>query len=206
MTASKPIVTLSLLQIAAWQIDLPQAKSDIVARLPALQRGAVWKPDQIEFLWDSILRCFPIGSILLSNRIEGQSSKISKFGEANPNEPLVTHHILDGQQRCNAIAMAFDLPEYSNSRTQTMLWYDLKGDDEWGKAAHSRKFLFRVTTSAHPWGYDVDESSGRISHSQMEAFRKTYQNAVEMTNIPWLRKVSLGVLRCRYLSVYCCKT
>lgn len=200
MTASKPIVTLSLPQIAAWQIDLPQAKSDIVARLPALQRGAVWKPDQIEFLWDSILRRFPIGSILLSNYIRAQGSKISKFGEANPNEPLVTHHILDGQQRCNAIAMAFDLPEYGNSKIQTMLWYDLKGNDEWGKATHSRKFLFRVTTSAHPWGYDVDESSGRISHSQMEAFRETYQKCcgddqypLVAKSIPWRTTLPIPV-------------
>ena len=41
MSNAKPIEILSLPQIAAWQIDLPQAKSGIIAKLPALQRGAV---------------------------------------------------------------------------------------------------------------------------------------------------------------------
>ena len=51
---------LTLAEIAAWQVSLPPAKPDpIVAALPALQRGAVWKVKQIEELWDSILRRCP---------------------------------------------------------------------------------------------------------------------------------------------------
>ena len=36
-------------------------------KIPELQRGLVWKPAQVELLWDSILRGFPIGSFLLSD-------------------------------------------------------------------------------------------------------------------------------------------
>ena len=35
-------------------------------QLPAIQRGFVWKVSQIERLWDSIFRGYPIGSMMLS--------------------------------------------------------------------------------------------------------------------------------------------
>ena len=36
-----------------------------VLSIPPIQRGFVWKPKQIQDLWDSLLRDMPIGSILL---------------------------------------------------------------------------------------------------------------------------------------------
>lgn len=38
----------------------------MVAALPALQRAAVWNVKQIEELWDSMLRQFPIGAFIVS--------------------------------------------------------------------------------------------------------------------------------------------
>ena len=34
--------------------------------LPALQRGAVWRAHQVEEIWNSLLRGFPIGSFLFT--------------------------------------------------------------------------------------------------------------------------------------------
>ena len=42
--------------------------------IPALQRGLVWKPKQVELLWDSLLRGFPIGLFMLSDVGDGQSN------------------------------------------------------------------------------------------------------------------------------------
>lgn len=39
---------------------------DSEVELPAMQRGFVWKPSQIENLWDSVFREFPMGSFLLT--------------------------------------------------------------------------------------------------------------------------------------------
>ena len=39
----------TLWQIASWTSD----ESEVL--IPALQRGLVWKPRQVELLWDSIL-------------------------------------------------------------------------------------------------------------------------------------------------------
>lgn len=33
--------------------------------IPIIQRGFVWKPEQIAGLWDSLLRGFPIGSFMV---------------------------------------------------------------------------------------------------------------------------------------------
>ena len=60
----------SIFDIEAWQLELQEQQggeksgSSEVITLPTLQRGFVWKPYQIEMLWDSILRGYPIGSLL----------------------------------------------------------------------------------------------------------------------------------------------
>ena len=51
----------TLSQVASW------ADGNSEVTIPALQRGLVWKPEQVEMLWDSILRGFPIGSFLLAD-------------------------------------------------------------------------------------------------------------------------------------------
>jgi uncharacterized protein with ParB-like and HNH nuclease domain len=58
----------SLQQISLW------TKSNSNVSLPALQRGLVWKPAQVELLWDSILRGFPIGSFMFSDITKGDGT------------------------------------------------------------------------------------------------------------------------------------
>ena len=76
----------TLKEIASWQTDITNKESKIT--LPSLQRGFVWKPNQIEKVWDSIFRGYPLGAILMS-------------------EDEITKHklLLDGQQRCTSIAL-----------------------------------------------------------------------------------------------------
>ena len=52
MTTSK---TYSVSEVSSWE-------RDGIVEVPALQRGLVWEPHQVELLWDSILRGFPIGA------------------------------------------------------------------------------------------------------------------------------------------------
>lgn len=58
----------TLWQIASWTSD----ESEVL--IPALQRGLVWKPRQVELLWDSILRDFPFGSFMLSDIVNKEGS------------------------------------------------------------------------------------------------------------------------------------
>jgi len=141
--------TLSnLREIADWQLDAKNAK----VGLPALQRGYVWKPQQVETLWDSLLRGFPVGSFLVADN--GTERK----------------DLLDGQQRATAIAMGFynpwdegQKPDFFSSKFKDIeksvpiLWLDLGfKDNESGGVNNDFIFLPRLVTQSHPWGYRKD--------------------------------------------------
>ena len=85
--------------------------------LPAIQREFVWKPDQIEQLFDSIMRGYPIGSLLFWN-VEPESQSKYQFYEfvRDYHEKSARHNpkanlagvqgltaILDGQQRLTSL-------------------------------------------------------------------------------------------------------
>lgn len=157
---------LTLKDVASWTPIIDWVKADnpeIIAGVPSLQRGAVWEPQQIEMLWDSIMRGFPIGSIVIAKRINNQNDKrqITLAQSAEPTEDS-THHILDGQQRCNAITWGFVDPWNKKLSDDVVLWLDLKPGDRLLKNS-TRKYLFRVTTKAHPWGFRHDDQAGNLT-------------------------------------------
>ena len=124
----------NLQTIADWQLN-PNEES---IELPELQRGFVWKPAQIESLWDSILRGFPIGSFLLSTNADGKN------------------FILDGQQRATSIALGYYNPWQSNKKSfwalknAPVLWVELAPGKE---KTTTQKYVLRLVTQSHPWGY-----------------------------------------------------
>jgi len=103
-------------------ISIKEAMSNIASNyylLPAIQRKFVWSMEQIEMLFDSILRGYPINSFMLwkitSNEIK-QNYKfyqfikdyVQWFGESNPDAPsrlLFSDFcaIIDGQQRLTSL-------------------------------------------------------------------------------------------------------
>ncbi|MGC9259861.1 MAG: DUF262 domain-containing protein [Phycisphaerae bacterium] len=159
------IIDLTLEQIAAWTDGSATGKRlhSCVAKPPSLQRGLVWKPGQIELLWDSILRGFPFGSLVVCKKLENQRTRGADAG--------VTHHLLDGQQRAHAIALGFldDPFQYVSSanhaagKTSMVLWIDLHPHDL--AKSGTRQFLFRLTTQTHPWGYDKYDHAARLGIS-----------------------------------------
>lgn len=170
---------ISLLDIARWQVSglenyLSTSSEAINTDLPALQRGAVWKTKQTEQLWDSILRGFPIGSFILSKAekeaIEdiGKGNFKLKMIDTNTGSSEPTHFLLDGQQRATAIALGFyDI--WSDKKVEDAplaLWLDLSPNESKEAVAHN-KYLFRVTTRAHIWGYQANDPSKRLSANAM---------------------------------------
>lgn len=159
---------LTIEQIASWAGIEVSPPPEIVARVPSLQRGEVWEPQQIELLWDSLLRGFPIGSVVVCKHLHSnlQSDRKQKFAESSvtPNR-----HILDGQQRINAIALGFSDP-FNGNEPQQVLWLDLAPK---GTSNSTRNFWVHMTTTAHPWGYKRDDQANRLSASEI---RKALQN------------------------------
>ena len=123
-------IIYSLRQIAGWLLS-PNEVS-----LPAIQRGFVWRPSQIENLWDSILRDYPIGAFMLTH--EGTNKML-----------------LDGQQRATSIALGFynpwenEINRIGNAKNLPVLWLDVAHKDD----ITTNEFAFRVVTRSHPWGY-----------------------------------------------------
>lgn len=170
---------LSLPEIAAWQVDdIPAHKGTVVADLPALQRGAVWKVQQIEELWDSVLRDFPIGSFILSRpnaTLLRQDFKLQTTNADKPPRPP-THLLLDGQQRATAIALAFDdIWLRKEDAAKAALWVDLAAAPSGRQVA----YVFRVLTRAHPWGYRRSNPQDTLGVSAIREALNAWQAANE---------------------------
>ncbi|PKV75891.1 DUF262 domain-containing protein [Pontibacter ramchanderi] len=149
----------TLIEYVSSFINKHDESYDLI-QLPPIQRNSVWRVDQIEFLWDSILRGFPIGSFLLAPREKGQAAR--KMYDLDQKESSENgYFLLDGQQRTRAILLGFRPNE--NSR----LWIDLNPNMPFGNPAHNnRKFLLRLVTSYQPWGMRDNNPSDKLNEWQ----------------------------------------
>lgn len=147
--------------------------------IPPIQRGFVWKPKQLQDLWDSLLRGMPIGSILLKASVEGDQIKASVEGDQNAG--LTADHgtiksasksgfqLMDGQQRTLAMLLGFP----SQNKAQHKLWIDFSEDGRNGS-----QFQFRVSTVAQPFGFSVDGE--RLSLDERQKARISWENNNEV--------------------------
>lgn len=139
----------SLIDVSEWhkQIELPQ-----------VQRNFVWKSYQIENLWDSLLRGYPVGSFIFA-KINSTSSP----------------SLLDGQQRATSITLAFQSTSSEEkifNANHIHIYIDLKKPNP----NDNRKYIFRVITKSHPWGYRKEDNTKPLD-------RNNIQNALEKYNI-----------------------
>ena len=81
-------------------------------RVPRFQRAFVWKQPDLSALLDSVLRGFPIGSILVWDTEENIEST-SRIGpvEINPRPKGQVGYLLDGQQRVSTLVGTLRLPD-----------------------------------------------------------------------------------------------
>ncbi len=81
-------------------------KENRKVEISTFQRGLVWKPRQIELLWDSILRGFPIGAFTLSE---------SDTSDNNGNK---SWYLMDGQQRFYAIGLGLEDSVWNDNKDE----------------------------------------------------------------------------------------
>lgn len=117
--------------------------------LPAVQRNFVWSPNQIEDLWDSILRGYTIGAFTVYR---------------NTN----LYELLDGQQRATAIVLAFPQIQtvYNNATKVEPSRYKVFIDLLKPPTSDARQFFLRVTTNSHPWGYSLTNNREKLNSAQ----------------------------------------
>tara|TARA_R110000851_G_scaffold42017_4_gene104845 strand:- start:1245 stop:2993 length:1749 start_codon:yes stop_codon:yes gene_type:complete len=122
--------------------------------LPAIQREFVWKPEQIERLFDSLMQEYPFGTFLFW-KVDADTSSTFKFydfvlnyhqrdaahcPDLGPIQQREVVAVLDGQQRLTALniglrgSMAIKLPNrwWTNSEAfpEKTLYLNLLGDTE----------------------------------------------------------------------------
>lgn len=98
--------TLPIKDLAAWR----QAQAEESSRLllPPIQRSVVWSNEQVINYWDSLLRGYPAGMMMV-HRVKKGNSEVSNKGrdadgttcEANKDDFL----LFDGQQRMATILL-----------------------------------------------------------------------------------------------------
>lgn len=127
--------------------------------LPTVQRGFVWRPYQIENFWDSLLRGYPVGAFVFAKK-EGKLD------------------LLDGQQRATSIYLAFcgqDTPcrnsTFKATTKNLQIFIDLGKPD----LADNRKYIFRVITKSHPWGYRRGANQKTLETYKINAARSRYK-------------------------------
>lgn len=143
--------SFSLAEISKW------AEAGSKFDLPNVQRGFVWKAYQIEDLWDSILRKYPIGCFVLSKSIKASEER---------------YGILDGQQRATSIALGFASKTFKKETKQN---YKLFIDLDYNKTEKDDKeFLFRIITKSHPWGYEKKDNSKTLDINKIRKALQLY--------------------------------
>lgn len=124
--------------------------------LPNIQRPFVWKEEQIERLYDSILREYPIGTLLVwktKSKIKRRrfidlyhdNLKLTDFYETETDTPKMM--VLDGQQRLQSLFIGL-----KGSYNKRELFINILSGDL--KAPEDTKYEFRFKdskTTSFPW-------------------------------------------------------
>lgn len=125
-------------EITTGSMKIDRLRSKIIEgniKIPPFQREFVWKQEQVIELLDSIIKDYPIGSILLWETKDDLPSKrnIGGFDLPNPTEDYPINYVLDGQQRVTSIfgVFCYDLENVENEDYDSSIFnivYDVTED------------------------------------------------------------------------------
>ena len=92
-------------------------------RVPRFQRAFVWKQPDLHALLDSVLRGFPIGSILVwdTDKSIETTERIGPV-EIGPHPQGLVGYLLDGQQRVSTLVGTLRLPNNAESTEDSVDW------------------------------------------------------------------------------------
>ena len=154
--------------------------------LPTIQRGLVWRNEQIINYWDSLLRGWFPGVMLVHERAESDATSYSSQGllQHTHGDDLL---LFDGQQRMAAILLGFG--EGPLARTHR-LWVDFD-------TSNSAPFRLRISTVGQPFGYDPGDPNRKLA---LDVRNRRWQGwfqgeaAPDLSPGDRLRQRALGVL------------
>lgn len=102
-------------------------------RVPSFQRGLKWDSSDVQALFDSVYRGYPIGSLLFYQRpAEAESIRVGPLKIGAPEEAKAWW-VVDGQQRLTALtaclARSVPLPDRPEAEDHYVLYFDVDAQE-----------------------------------------------------------------------------
>lgn len=169
----KNIRTVPLHQWLRWAAG--HALQDVQVALPLIQRGFVWKPNQIIALWDTLLQDMPIGALLVSEMAPGANGVTP---DALRERSTTAHHgsqrlaLVDGQQRTLSMLSGWPLPP--GTAFTHRLWVDFADPPRSGE-----RLRLRTTTRNQPFGFQRDDPNLKLAQSERRAAKEAWRHTPE---------------------------
>lgn len=161
---------IAVVLLADWLDWVTQKNKDVFVALPMIQRGSVWKANEIADLWDSLLRGMPIGSLTITCYETETNEMIRPFGETRAQRETIKKgslSLLDGQQR--TLAMCIGWPCEMELKMDKRVWVDF---GQTGVAG--QPFRLRVTTQYQPFGFNQNDQSKKLSRAERRKAREAF--------------------------------
>lgn len=178
------VITKTVAEVLEWTRE--GSKSRLY--LPNIQRSVVWRNNQIINYWDSLLRGYPAGLMMvhrpLASRLRARNTEgaVSEIRECD-------FQLFDGQQRLTALLLGLGEGQLKD---RLKLWIDFGMESPQDS---DFRFSLRISSTGQPFGYRLNspnekyslgersthatewfKSHGGVQLSQNEAFAKVTGN------------------------------
>lgn len=157
------VETFTAQQVVAWTKGVGESR----LFLPPIQRSVVWRNTQVINYWDSLLRGYPAGMMMVH-----RSRRIARTLDGQTlGSGTADFDLFDGQQRLSAILLGHGEGQLTG---RLQLWVDFGV----APAADSGLlFQLRVNSTGQPFGYQAAWANEKPSLGQrsakIEAWKKT---------------------------------
>jgi hypothetical protein len=122
---------------------------DGIIRIPAFQRGFVWKSESVAFLMDSLFRDYPVGNLLLWQTQEklAKERDLGEFELPEPKKEWPIQYVLDGQQRITSVFSVFQTQLTPSVKSD---WLDIYADLDADLSDRENLFLALPASKIEP--------------------------------------------------------
>ncbi len=149
----KTVELMSIGRVAEWFKEKGKGR----LRLPPIQRSFVWRNEQIVNYWDSLMRGYPAGMMMVTPVKPNGARHYGRGLDSKTEELADTEfQLFDGQQRLTALLLG--LGDGSLGRS-LQLWVDIGRP----KGSGDRLYELRINSAGQPFGYRPGEPNAKMS-------------------------------------------
>jgi len=157
LSSNGPTESLPIAELAHW-MHVEKGKGSRLFLAP-IQRSLVWSNEQVINYWDSLLRGYPAGMMIVHRVKKGESNASSQGCDADGKTQQANEEdflLFDGQQRLTAVLLGLGKGQLKDSRK---LWIDF------GKELNKNpglRFQLRMSSTGQPFGYRPDAPNQKL--------------------------------------------